>query len=96
MRHSDGKLTDKIYTDVNLLGIEAGIELLPSVPASASRIASLKMFAAGQKPSPAGTTASGVEVAKVIAKIGESHKVTPLVTSGHNDEQWRERRGSNP
>ena len=30
MRHSDGKLTDKIYTDENLLGIETAIDVLPS------------------------------------------------------------------
>src|SRR5208282_3134601 len=60
MRHSDGKLTDKIYTDVNLLGIEKGIESLPSLLATAS----LKMFAAGHNPSAGVTTESGVEIEK--------------------------------
>ena len=38
MRHSDGKLTDKIYTDENLLGLETAIDLLPAFiePASQS------------------------------------------------------------
>jgi integrase len=96
MRHSDGKLTDKIYTDVNLLGIETGIESLPSLLPPASPIASLEMFAAGQNTSSVGTTGSGAETGKVIANIGENHNVTPLVTSGHNVDEWRERRGSNP
>ncbi|MGB7767232.1 MAG: tyrosine-type recombinase/integrase [Verrucomicrobiia bacterium] len=96
MRHSDGKLTDKIYTDVNLLGIETGIELLPSLLAPASPIASLKMFAAGHSPTSGGTTGDGAGKQKVIANIGESHNMTPLVTSGHNIGEWRERRGSNP
>ena len=96
MRHSDGKLTDKIYTDVNLLGIETGIELLPSLLAPASPIASLKMFAAGHSPTSSVTTGDGAGKQKVIVNTGESHNVTPLVTSGHNIGEWRERRGSNP
>ncbi|MGB7748682.1 MAG: site-specific integrase [Verrucomicrobiia bacterium] len=96
MRHSDGKLTDKIYTDVNLLGIETGIELLPSLLAPASPIASLKMFAAGHNLTSGGTMGSGVEMKPSVVSIGESHNVTPLVTSGHNVVEWRERRGSNP
>ncbi len=30
MRHSDGKLTDKIYTDENLLGVKSVIDILPT------------------------------------------------------------------
>jgi hypothetical protein len=42
MRHSDGKLTDKIYTDENLLGVETAIDVLPTFLESPSQIASQK------------------------------------------------------
>jgi len=96
MRHSDGKLTDKIYTDENLLGTDAVIESLPSFVPSASPIASLEMVATGHNPSLSVTTGDGAGLEKAIATIGESHVVALNVTSGHNMEEWRERRGSNP
>jgi integrase len=96
MRHSDGKLTDKIYTDENLLGIETVIESLPSFLPSASPIASLEMVGAGHNPSSGVTTGDGSGKKKVIANIGESRVVALHVTSGHNIVEWRERRGSNP
>ena len=49
-------------------------------------IASLEMFTAGHNPSSGVTTGNGAGMEKVIANIGESHNVTPLVTSGHNVE----------
>src|ERR1035441_864559 len=86
MRHRDGKLTDKIYTDENLLGIETVIESLPSFLPPASPIASLEMVAAGHNPSSGVTTGDGAGMEKVIANIGESHVVALPVTSGHNME----------
>jgi len=54
------------------------------------------MFAAGHNPSSGVTTGSGAGMEEIIANIGESHDVTPLVTGGHDVGEWRERRGSNP
>jgi hypothetical protein len=38
IRHSDGKLTDKIYTDENLWGTATAIEALPNYMETASQI----------------------------------------------------------
>ena len=86
MRHSDGKLTDKIYTDENLLGTEAAIEGMPSYLNAASPIASLEMRARGLSESSAVTMGSGVEIQNSIVNIGESHVVTPFVTTCHEME----------
>ena len=96
MRHSDGKLTDKIYTDENLLGIETVIEGMPSFLESPSLIASLEMGATGHNASLAVTNGSGAKVDKAFISKGESHDLTPVVTTGHDTEKWREWRGSNP
>ncbi len=40
LRNSDGKLTDKIYTDENLLGIETAVDVLPTYTEPASPMAS--------------------------------------------------------
>ena len=42
MCHSDGKLTDKIYTDENLLGVETVIDVLPAFTEAPSQGASQK------------------------------------------------------
>jgi integrase len=96
MRHSDGKLTDKIYTDENLLGTEMVIEGMPSFLNTASPIASLEMFATGHNGSSAVTNNSTVNGDKTIETIGESHILTLGGTMGHETEKWREWRGSNP
>ena len=86
MRHSDGKLTDKIYTDENLLGTETAIEGMPSFLPLPSLIASLEMGAAGHLASLPVTTDAGVKSDKTIVFAGESHVLTPYVTSGHKVE----------
>ena len=87
MRHSDSKLTDKVYTDENLLGVETAIDVLPTfieTPSKgASPIASSFLGAGSQNGAPAVTTGSGVEMNKLLMNIGESHVLTPCVTSGH-------------
>ena len=96
MRLSDSHLLDDIYTDENLLGPDTAIEALPSFLPPASPIASLILFPASHDPSLAGTPASGVGANEIAVNSGESHVLAPLVTSGHNVGEWRERRGSNP
>ncbi len=89
MRHSDGKLTDRIYTDVNLLGIETAIDVLPTFTETpsqgASQIASQILVAGGQNGSSGGTTGSGVKTGKMLVNIGESHAVTLSFTSSHKN-----------
>ena len=83
MRHSDRRLTDKIYTDENLLGTWSAFDLLPSFNQPASQIASQILVAGGQNVSQPGTTGDGVEVAKTLVNKGESHVLTLPVTMGH-------------
>ena len=83
MRHSDRRLTDKIYTDENLLGIWAAFDSLPNYGEQASQIASQILGASGQAVALPVTTNGGPEVAKTLANIGESHVMTFLGTMGH-------------
>jgi hypothetical protein len=86
MRHSDGKLTDKIYTDENLLGIETAIDVLPAFTEIPSQGASQKLVAVSQNGSLGVTTGDWSKAEKEIVDIGESHIVALNVTSGHNVE----------
>ena len=90
MRHRDGKLTDRIYTDENLLGVETAIDVLPAfmgLPSpAASPIASSFLVAGSQNESSAVTTGSGVESQKLLVNIGGSHVLTLCVTSSHDNE----------
>ena len=86
MRHRDSRLTDDIYTDENLLGIETAIDVLPSYTAAASPIASPFLGAAGQNGASAVTTGGGVETQKPLVNIGKSHVLTLCVTSSHDNE----------
>jgi integrase len=84
MRHSDRRLTDKIYTDENLLGTWSAFDGLPNY--TASQGASQKLVAVGQNGSLAVTTCDGSEVDGNIANIGQSHIVALNVTNGHKVE----------
>ena len=86
MRHSDRRLTDKIYTDENLLGTWAAIDALPNYTETASQGASQKLVAVSQNGSAGGTMGSGSEMKQSVVSIGESHIVALDVTSGHNVE----------
>jgi len=86
MRHSDGKLMDKIYTDENLLGIDTAIDVLPALTETPSQGASQNLVAGSQNGSSAVTTASGVKTGKVLVNICESHVLTLCVTNGHDYE----------
>jgi len=86
MRHSDGKLTDKIYTDVNLLGIETAIDVLPTFTETPSQGASQILVAGSQNGSSAVTEDGGEQIQKVLVNIGESHVLTLCVTSSHDNE----------
>jgi integrase len=84
MRHSDRRLTDKIYTDENLLGTWAAFDSLPNYGEQASQIASQILGASGQAVALRVTTSGGPEVVKTIVNIGESHDMTFSGTLGHS------------
>ncbi len=84
MRHSDRRLTDKIYTDENLLGTWAAFDALSNYAEQASQGASHELVAVSQNGSSAVTTNGGGKSNKTIATIDERLAMTPLVTSGHN------------
>jgi len=84
MRHSDRRLTDKIYTDENLLGTWAAFDSLPNYGEQASQIASQILVATGQNVSQPVTMGCGLDSVKTPVKIGDCHVLTLPVTTGHN------------
>ncbi len=95
MRHSDRKLTDKIYTDENLLGTWSAIEALPSFSGGASQGASQKLVAVSQNESSGVTMSGRMKTEKPVVNIDESHHVTHGVTTGHGEIGWCALQGSN-
>jgi hypothetical protein len=83
MRHSDRRLTDKIYTDENLLGTWGAIELLPSYLAETSQPASQGLVANGQVVSLPDTTSDVSKGVQTIDNKGESHDLAEGVTDCH-------------
>jgi len=86
MRHSDRRLTDKIYTDENLLGTAAAFDALPNYSERASQIASQILGADGQCVSPAVATKAGNKTDKALVNIGQSPIMTLFVSMGHKQE----------
>ena len=82
MRHSDRRLTDKIYTDENLLGTWAAFDLLPVFTEPASQIASQILVATGQGVALPVTTGDGPKSAQPIANQGVCHELALPVTTG--------------
>jgi integrase len=85
MRHSDRRLTDKVYTDESLLGTWSAIDKLPSY-AGASQIASQILGAEGQNVSSAVAASNGVKSEKQPVNKGESHILTLPDAGGQNVE----------
>ncbi len=84
MRHSDRRLTDKIYTDENLLGTWSAFDCLPNYANGASQGASQILRARGHNESSAVTTGGGAKADKTAENIGASPVLTLLVTSSQN------------
>jgi hypothetical protein len=82
VRHSDRRLTDKIYTDENLLGTWSAIDALTVFTEQASRGAPQKLVAAGQNVSLAVTTSFGPEVVKTLVNIGDCHGLAQSGATG--------------
>jgi len=72
MRHSDRRLTDKIYTDESLLATADAIDALPGYGVGASPIASQKLGAEGQAVSAAIANVSLVKVLQRPVNIEQS------------------------
>ena len=75
MRHSDRRLTDKIYTDENLLPTWSAIDALPSYAGAAPQGASQKVVTVSQNGSASGTMGSGSKTEKAVVSIGQSQVV---------------------
>jgi len=84
MRHSDRRLTDKIYTDENLLGTWAAFDSLPHYMEQASQGASQVLGASGQAVALCGTTSGGPEVDKTPVNKGDCRVLTLPVATGQN------------
>jgi hypothetical protein len=88
MRHSDRRLTDKIYTDENLLGTSSAIEAIPSYAISASQGASQSSVASSQIESRVVTVSGGVKTVNSvnsIVNIGGSHDFASCVPMCHEN-----------
>ena len=86
MRHSDRRLTDKIYTDENLLGTWAAFDTLPNYAERASQIASQILGAEGQNVASPVAVNSKTGPDKTIEIIGESRVLALPVAGGHDNE----------
>ena len=84
MRHSNRRLTDKIYTDENLLGTWAAFDCLPNCGERASQGASQILGAGGQTVALAGTTGGGAEVGQTPIDMGDYHVLASCGTAGQN------------
>ncbi len=86
MRHSDRRLTDKIYTDENLLGTWAAFDALPNYAERASLIASpiasQILGASGPSVSSAVTMSGGVGIVETPENIDDSHVFARFGTVG--------------
>jgi integrase len=81
MRHSDRRLTDKIYTDENLLGTWAAFDSLPKFEERASQIASQILDASGQIVASPVASENGEHIENTLANIGEGRVLTlPVAT----------------
>jgi integrase len=86
MRHSDRRLTDKIYTDENLLGTWAAFDSLPNYAERASQIASQILGAEGQNVASPVAVNGQRKLEKTIAIIAGSHVLTLPDAMGHDNE----------
>ena len=83
MRHSDRRLTDKIYTDENLLGTWAAFDSLPNYGEQASQGASQILGAGGHNVTLAVAMGGGVGGDETLAITGDSRTLALAVAPGH-------------
>ena len=83
MRHSDRRLTDKVYTDPHSLQTWSFVEALPSYTNPPSQLASQISVANGPSESAAVTSGVSVRSKESLVNIDQSHRLASSVTSGH-------------
>ena len=86
MRHSDSKLTERIYTDKRMLATWSATEKLPSYTGALSQGVSRNLGASGLGASSAVMASVGAHDENMAVNIGESHLVALDVTSGQSGE----------
>jgi len=84
MRHSDSKLTERIYTDKRMLATWSASEKLPSYTAGLSHRVSQSLVANGHGVSATVTECVGTDVEELPVNIGESHDMALAVASGRH------------
>jgi hypothetical protein len=84
MRHSDRRLTDKVYTDESLLGTGSAIEVLPSYTQGLSQILSQNSVPKCRGVSPCVTSVNAEDMRQSLVNIDEGHVLTHSVASGLN------------
>jgi len=88
MRHSDLKLTAKVYTDTASLHTWSAIEKLPSIGGTVSQILYQKLVVGGHPVAAPVTMGSEHEVKQSSVNVGDSHALAEVGTEGQN-EKWR-------
>jgi len=86
MRHSDSKLTERIYTDKQMLATWSAIEKLPSYTTGLSQGVSQTLVSNGLGASSAVIESVGSHVKRMPVNIGESHLESVGGMSGHDGE----------
>lgn len=86
LRHSEGNLTDNIYTDLGMLNTFSILGVLPTYTAGLSQGVSQTLGASGLNASSAVIESVRAHSEKMPVNINESHLVAPNVTSGHDGE----------
>ncbi len=92
-RHSDMRLTMKVYTDVGQLPLAATVRQLPGFSTSGNDTQrdTQKLFPARPVMSPAVLGLKAIKADKTIEHIGENHCPSPLVTLSPKIESGGER-----
>ena len=93
-RHSDMRLTMKIYTDAGQLPLREVMDTLPSFGGD-SRIDSRNSGPLGQTLSQPVTETREMKTKNGLENTGESHRDSQLVTMSHENLKWRREGDSN-
>ena len=96
MRHSDSKLTERIYTDKQMLATWPAMDKLPNLTEGLYQGVYQKFDTNRPGLSQAVTVIGEENSEETPENIEESHHLALAVANGHSIMKWRERRGSNP
>ena len=85
MRHSDSKLTERIYTDKRMLATWSAMDNLPNLIETLYQGVSQKLVVNGHGTSLVGVFGSGVKMQQSLVNTGESHAVALTVINGQDN-----------